>query len=219
MISGLLPAIIVWTFAAAMLLAWSLVFDGVVNRRKILFRSTYTLLPITLILIFLDRVVDYIIPFSIISVALEEVCKIALSRTCKDRDEAFALVGLFGIWEIVISKAPLTIWRSAEFSNFVMDNIFVILIMTASVALMHFATAAIYAYFLKGKLIIQFLVCFIIHISVNTASYFYIVPVDGKNVFDTLTVISVGVIMLLLSASLSWYAFAGRQPQHDLIFR
>lgn len=98
-------------------------------------------------------------------VFFEEAFKLWAARKEKSGIRAFALVSLFGIFELIFIKPFLMINVQAVGLEIIWLQLFLL-----PAVFMHFLTAAIYAYFLREKPFIQFSVCAAIHAAFNLAA-------------------------------------------------
>ncbi len=110
-------------------------------------------------------------------VAIEEGLKAFASTREQRRIDKFWLVGLFGIWELALSKPfwGLVIAQPGEsWDRLAMIGL---AYSTALPVLMHAVTAAIYAFTFGRRLWAAFLVCWFIHMAFNFAVTYYPSPI------------------------------------------
>src|SRR5205823_4880741 len=79
-------------------------------------------------------------------VAFEEGVKAFASTREQNRIDRFWLVSMFGIWELILDKAPGALFLDQPVSNGSLLQIMGLLYATALPVLMHIVTAAIYAF-------------------------------------------------------------------------
>lgn len=88
---------------------------------------------------------------------VEEGVKVRAAKSRTVPSETFALVSLFGIYELMLGK-PFSMIGAQEWYEF----------LTAVPALvMHLVTASIYAFHFKGNHLLQFMTCFVVHAGFN----------------------------------------------------
>lgn len=165
-----MPILLTFTFALIALLCWIFAMWGDSAARKIFVFGLVAVIIADL----LGSLVGLLSPalsigsgwWTIIKLVLlapiiEEGVKAGAARSRAKPREIFALVSLFGIFELMLSK-PLAMIGAQLWSD-----AFIALPALA----MHLLTAAIYAYRFKGHIFVQLLVCVIIHAAFNAAVY------------------------------------------------
>ena len=99
------------------------------------------------------------------AVLFEEIFKQRASRLAGSGIQIFALVSLFGIFELAFLKPLYFLGLSAS-----EPEAFVLQLLLLPAVAMHFLTAAIYAFHLRQRPALQFSVCAAIHIAFNLAA-------------------------------------------------
>src|SRR4051794_35093652 len=129
------------------------------------------------------------------TVAFEEGVKTFASTREKERRNKFWLVSLFGVWELTFDKPfwGLVLAQSAESWNRV--SLIGLVLATTIPVLMHAATAAIYAFWLKGRLLIAFITSWVIHTAYNeSVDYFGLSPTVQLAQFAILAILLTALI-------------------------
>lgn len=156
-------------------------------------------------------------PFVVI-ILLEEVLKLVGSRLAKDGREAFALVLLFGLWEVVITKIIRVFFQDKSFHEFLSINHWEYSLVSLMPVLMHGTTAAIYSQFRARSWVIPFTLAFSVHAAFNYTRHLYFFMEDGQaQIRSSLLVVDVlffGIAWLVLWKSQGWLGSGRRSgPQ------
>ena len=106
-------------------------------------------------------------------IALEEFLKLIGSKIVRNEREAFALVLLFGVWEIVITKTVRVFFQDPSFYAFLGSNYVKYSIVSLTSFLMHSTTAAIYALLRTRNWLIPFSLAMLLHTVFNYTRDFY----------------------------------------------
>jgi hypothetical protein len=96
------------------------------------------------------------------SALFEEAIKLRAAKLETSGIRAFALVSLFGIFELAFFK-PLVIWDIKASG----EEIFWLQALLLPALAMHVLTAAIYAFHFRNRPVVQFAICVTIHFSFN----------------------------------------------------
>ena len=128
---------------------------------------------------------------------VEEGVKVRAAKSRTFPSETFALVSLFGIYELMLGK-PFSMIGAQEWYEF----------LTAIPAFaMHLVTASIYAYHFKGNHRLKFATCFVVHAGFN-ALVFELSSASTSAYYATLFLIFVAltVAVIWLLPSTVWLA-------------
>jgi hypothetical protein len=100
-------------------------------------------------------------------VAVEEGLKANAARTEKNPYDKFWLVALFGLVELTLAKPLMGLGSDTELSGWGRWDLLGLTAATVIPVLMHTVTAAIYAFYLKGKIWAQLVICWAVHVLFN----------------------------------------------------
>lgn len=104
----------------------------------------------------------------------EELLKIMAARTQKTSQNVLAVVGLFGIYELVASKPLMMLWENDVGITSLSDALLPI-----PALFFHILTAAIYAFVRPHQPLLQFILCFGLHIIMNLIVFWWMAQVSN----------------------------------------
>jgi len=152
---------------ALLLLGWAYVTTDNPRSTPMLAKSVWLfVLPMIVLIALPDAVFAF--PLSLwVGVLIEEGLKANAARTERASMDKFWLVSLYGLWELAIAKPINGLGSHVELAEWGRWEILGLVAATALPALMHTVTAAIYAFHLKGRLWLQLLVAWALHVTFN----------------------------------------------------
>ena len=106
-------------------------------------------------------------------VAFEEGVKAFASTREQNRIDRFWLISMFGIWELILDKAPGALFFDQPAPNGSALQIVGLLYATALPVLMHIVTAAVYAFAFERRVWAAFLVSWFVHLAFNEAVHYF----------------------------------------------
>jgi hypothetical protein len=202
-----LHTIIVVSMAASLVIIWSYVFREQ-HRRTVFGKSAIVFgIPIA-VLLFLNyglALVRTVPP--IFFIALEEGLKVYASRLCKSSREAFSLVVLIGIWELLLTKGVLPWVTDPSLMTIVANNQLPYFVLILLPVFMHTVTAGIYSLWLSRSWVIPYFLSLTFHVVFNVTRDLYFD--DGGNINSYLFIFD--ALAFSISCTVLWRIAAGQK--------
>lgn len=126
------------------------------------------------------------------AVFFEEFLKIMAARTQRLPQNAFAVVALFGIYELAASKPLMMLWRNDVAITSLSEAL-----MPIPALFFHTLTAAIYAFARPHQPLLQFTLCFGLHTAMNLVLLLWIGQVSSDWLFVLLAVPLGGITLAI----------------------
>jgi len=184
--------------------AWLIVFRDQQRTRLIVTSIWLFAVPITL-LVLDNYLVGLLWSLPLLAIiALEEGLKLTGSRITQTSRSAFALVLLFGVWEVLITKTLRVLFQGQQFQIFLDQHYLEYSLITLMPLLMHSTTAAVYAVFKSKNWMLPFALGLLVHGTFNYTRHLYFFENMGQAQivlpFALFDIILFGGIFLLLRA-------------------
>lgn len=125
--------------------------------------------------------------YVVIGPVVEEIFKAHASYSEKRRINAFSIVSIFGVWELLLVKSH---YISIDINNLV--EYFKEIFITFPALCFHILTGAIYAFRFRGKVVTQMIICFSLHAIFNAMSLLM------SNLLILLSLIPLGALTLFI---------------------
>jgi hypothetical protein len=165
-----LAAVLAFAAGLMLLLLWAYLTTDNPRTNPILRKSTWLfVLPAAAIWALPNSISQF--PLSMwVGVLLEECLKVYAARTEPHPRDRFALIALFGIWELMLAKSVNLVTGDRFPSEWGRAEVITLLIAAMVPVLMHVVTAAIYAFRFRGRLWAALVASWAVHTAFNEAA-------------------------------------------------
>ena len=204
-----LTAILAFGVGVILLLLWAYFTTDNPRSNRLLLKSSWLfVLPGAAIWALPDSI--YRFPLSMwFAVLIEECLKFYAARTEPRPRDRFALIALFGIWELMLAKSVGMLTGDRLPANWGRPEAIMLLLAAMVPVLMHIVTAAIYAFRFRGRLWAAFVASWAVHTAFNEA-------VDLFGISPLFSGAELIVLAILLAAIWPWPPASTTTARHEL---
>jgi hypothetical protein len=165
-----LTAISCFGLGVLLLLGWTYFTTENPRSNALLLKSLWLLvLPAAALIALPDRIFAWALGMWF-AILLEECLKAYAARSEQQSSDRFALVALFGIWELMLAKPLWALTGGQVPEGWGRWEVFGLVLAAVVPVLMHVVTATIYAFHFRGRLWAALLSSWVVHITYNEAT-------------------------------------------------